>query len=107
MVDTITLKGDTMIEIMKFYNLVNTAIMTSLASMRFLPDYDELTAKSDYESHIVRQTNHTQFEDAHNAYKQYERTLHSHLQKVTIITSNSAPVTVTKQQEKSMAICGF
>ena len=107
MLDTIILKGDNVMEIRQFYNLINTAIMTSLASMKFLPDYDDLTTTFDYESHIVPPSNHTQFEDAQNAYKQYGRTLLLHLQKQTTIPSNSAPATAIKQQENSMATCGF
>ena len=107
MLDTIILKGDNVMEIRQFYNLINTAIMTSLASMKFLPDYDDLTTTFDYESHIVPPSNHTQFEDAQNAYKQYGRTLLLHLHKQTTIPSNSAPATAIKQQENSMATCGF
>ena len=33
--DSITLKGYNVMEIRQFYNLINTAVMTSLASMKF------------------------------------------------------------------------
>lgn len=46
--DTIILKGDNVMEIIQFYNLINTAIMTSIALMVFLPDYNELKPRFDY-----------------------------------------------------------
>ena len=67
--------------------------------MIFLPDYDDLAARFDYGSNIVPPTNHTQFEDAHNACKQCGRTLLLHVQKVTTISSNSALVIAIKQQQ--------
>ena len=56
-------------EIRKFYDLVNTTRMTSLASMKFLPDYDELSAAFDYNNHIITPPDHTQYEDAYSAFK--------------------------------------
>ena len=94
-------------EIRQFYNIINTAIMTSLASMKFLPDYDDLTEMFDYNNHIIPQSDHTQYEDAHNAYKQSGRTLLLHLQKGTTIPANTAPVAAIKQQENSMVNCRF
>ena len=59
MLDTIILKGDNVMEIRQFYNLVNTEIMTSLALMNVLPDYDELKPRFYYYGHIILPTDHT------------------------------------------------
>ena len=81
MLDTVILKRGNMVEIRKFYNLINIAIMKSLASIKCLPDYNELKPRFDYDDHIIPRIDHTQYEDAHNAYKQYGRTLLLYLQK--------------------------
>ena len=70
MLDTIILKGDNLTKIRQFYNLVNTAIMTSLASMEILLDYDELKPRFDYYDRLILPTDHTQYKDANNQYKQ-------------------------------------
>ena len=105
MLERSILKGSNVMPICQFYILINTVMMISLASMKFLPDYADLTAPFDYESHIVPPNNHTQYGDAYSTYKQYGRILLLHLQNVTTIPHNVAPSTSIKQLESSMATC--
>ena len=62
--ETITLTGDNVMEIRQFYDLINTTMMTSLSSIKLLPDYNDLTATFDYHDHIVPPPEHTKYEDS-------------------------------------------
>ena len=75
MLETITLNGDNVMEIRQFYDIINTKMTKSLLSMKFLPDYDDLTATFDYSDNIIPPPDHTQYDDAYSASKQYGRTL--------------------------------
>ena len=75
--------------------------------MTCLPEYDELKAIFDYYDHVIPPTDHTQYEDAYNAYKKYGNVLLLHLLKHSKIPSNLAPLIAIKQQDNSMATCEF
>ena len=107
MLEPIVLKGDNVMQIRQFYNQINTALMTSLASMKFYPEYDDLKPGFEHYNHVVPPKDHTQYEDACNAHKQYGNVILLHLMKQTTIPSNLAPLTSVKQQENSMETCGF
>ena len=73
--------------------------MTSLASMKFYAKYDDLKPKFDHYNHVVPPKDHTQYEDAYIAHKQYGNVLLLHLSKQTTIQSNLAPLIFVKQQD--------
>ena len=66
------------------------ALLTHL-SMKFLLEYDALSAVFDYYDRIIPQPDHTQYKDAYNAFKHYGRTLLLHLQKKITIPVSLAP----------------
>ena len=86
----IKLDGDKMMDIRKFYEEINVAMMTSLSTMTFLPGYKDLTISFDIRSHSISPSVYTQNSDTENAYKQFSRTLLLHIQMNTTINTNTA-----------------
>ena len=103
----IKLDGDKMMDIKKFYEEINVAMMTTLSTMIFLPDYKDLTSSFDIRSHLIPPSVHTQNSDAENAYKQFIRTLLLHIQKSTTINTNTAARAAMILQENMLDESGF
>ena len=81
MIQQINLQGDKISNVRQFYENIDVTIMTSLSTMKFLPEYKDLTTYYVPEKDILPMSTHPQYDDAYNAYRQYSRTLLLHLQK--------------------------
>ena len=107
MIEPIQLEADDLASIQIFYDRINAAIMTTLSSNKFLPDYVDLPFNFDHRDHLLPEPTHTQYNDATNIYKNMSRTILRHLQAQTTINHDNAPKTAIILRERSMMECGF
>ena len=107
MLDQIFLDGDDLSSIQHFYDAINAAIMTTLSSNKFLPDYADLSHGFDHILHLLPTSTHTQYNDALNIYKNMSRTLLRHLHDKSTINTQKATSTALILQENNMVECGF
>ena len=107
LLENIKLQGDDLNSIKQFWDSINAAIMTSLSTMKFLPEYDDLTHTFDPIDHLMPPPIHPQYNDANNAMKQYGTTIRLHMQKQSTFASHIAPKASILQQEQSLEKSGF
>ena len=81
MLENVVLPNDTLVAIQHFYDSIHTAFMTTLKTNNFLPDYENIPSNFDPESHLVPDSDHTQYDDASNSYKNMSKTLLHYLKR--------------------------
>ena len=86
---------------------MNSAVMTTLAAHRFLPDYKNITPSFAYITHLIPPETHPQYQDSFNAYNQYSRALLQHLLHHDTITKSKAPEIFLTLQEHGHLEYGF
>ena len=74
MLEHMMVEGDDRTSIQQFYDAINAGIMTTLSSNKFLPYYVDLPHVFDHHTHLLPDTNHTQYNDALNIYKNMNQT---------------------------------
>ena len=107
MLQNVTLLDDSLASVQHFYDNVNTAIMTTLTSNVFFPDYEKLNPYFDHEDHVLPDQTHTKYQEAKNIYKNMSKILLNHLKEKDTINTRLCPRASLVRQENALQRCGF
>ena len=77
----VKLEGDTLMDLQKFWNTLNTAFVSILNTNKGLGDYDKLQSTFSASDELVLPLRHTQRNQAMYLYENYTRVLRDHLLK--------------------------
>ena len=87
----VKLEGDTLMELQKFWNALNTAFTSILNANKGLGDYDKLKNTFSALDLLVLPIGHTQRNQSMNAYENYTRVLREHILKKYTINKETSP----------------
>ena len=99
--NNVKLEGDTLMELQKFWNALNTVFTSTLNTNKGLGDYDKLQSTFSASDVLVPPLGHTQRNQTMCAYENYNRVLIDHLLKKDTIDKETSPKTfrtLTKNQ---------
>ena len=107
MIENICLNDDSLSSVQHFYDSINTSIMITLTSNKFLPEYEALSPNFNCETYILLPPVHTQYHDAKNIYKNMSKILLFHLQNSKTINNRYAPKATLLRHENLHEKCVF
>ena len=82
----VKLEGDTLMDLQKFWNTLNTAFVSTLNTNKRLGDYDKLQSTFSASDELVLPLRHTQRNQVMYLYENYTRVLRDHLLKRLLST---------------------
>ena len=107
LLERLTLQGDNLQDVKKWWSAINSKLMMTLKSNKCLPAYKDLTPSYDPRTSLIPPVAHTQHQEGDEAYKQFSRELLDYMLDNDTIQRKNAPQIYQYYAENQMEEDGF